>query len=101
MRYIENVAQTAKSMDFYSMAVWDLELKNQKSIANRLAMAEQNETGLDGGWIIIPLIFIIALGGWLIPLMTIAYCLAPLIGLLLVLWDRLVPPSATDIYHGR
>lgn len=71
------------------------------TVEARLAQAEQDEARPDHGWMIPPTLIALGIAGWLMPMMAVAFALAPLAAAGFVLWDWLAPSSATERYHGR
>lgn len=72
----------------------------RRTVDARLAQAAENDARLDRGWLIIPTLITLGVGGWLIPMIALGFALAPFAAVGFMLWDKLAPSSATDHYHG-
>lgn len=72
----------------------------RRTVEARLAQAAESDARLDRGWLIIPTLIALGVGGWLMPMIALGYALAPLAAVGFLLWDKYAPATATDHYHG-
>ncbi len=73
----------------------------EQIVSERIARAEKVDPLIGPGILIIPAVIALLALGWAVPMLSVLFVAAPVVGLALCVMDRFRTPNPTDVWHGR